>query len=95
ASSTSAACSYDPTSDVPTTDIPIDVLSGVDPTCPSTVSPGSTTVHTSSSIPARSGTTPATPFHHLSEMPEKEKVLLLKNLLQLKIRLSGNWKKKD
>ncbi|GJW49649.1 putative ribonuclease H-like domain-containing protein [Tanacetum coccineum] len=62
ASSNPAACSYDPTSDVPT-----DVPSGVAPTGPSTVSPGSTTVPTSSSIPAaepipaRSGTTTATP----------------------------------
>ncbi|GJU50449.1 putative ribonuclease H-like domain-containing protein [Tanacetum coccineum] len=67
ASSNPAACSYDPTSDVPTTAVPIDVPSGVDPTGPSTVSPGSTTVPTSSSIPAdesilaRSGTTTATP----------------------------------
>ncbi|GKG05041.1 hypothetical protein Tco_0315428, partial [Tanacetum coccineum] len=57
-SSNPAACSYDPTSDVP---------SGVAPTGPLTVSPGSTTVPTSSSIPAaepisaRSGTTTATP----------------------------------
>ncbi|GJV13616.1 putative ribonuclease H-like domain-containing protein [Tanacetum coccineum] len=54
--------------DVPTTtDVPTDVPSGVDPTGPSNVSPGSTTVPTNSSIPttepipARSGTTPATP----------------------------------
>ncbi|GKC62321.1 hypothetical protein Tco_1094919, partial [Tanacetum coccineum] len=58
-----AACSYDPTSDVPTTDVP----SGVAPTGPSTVSPGSTTVPTSSSIlaaepiPSRSATTTTTP----------------------------------
>ncbi|GKB66910.1 putative ribonuclease H-like domain-containing protein, partial [Tanacetum coccineum] len=51
-SSNPAACSYDPTSDVPTTDVPTDVPSGVAPTGPSTVSPGSTTVPTSSSIPA-------------------------------------------
>ncbi|GKB70608.1 hypothetical protein Tco_0932020 [Tanacetum coccineum] len=57
----------DPTSDVPTTAVPTDVDSGVAPTGPSTVSPGSTTVPTSSSspaaelIPARSGTTTATP----------------------------------
>ncbi|GJX68187.1 hypothetical protein Tco_0303914 [Tanacetum coccineum] len=62
-----AACSYDPTSDVPTTDVPTDVPSGVAPPGPSTVSPGSTTVPTSSSVPAaetisaRSGTTTATP----------------------------------
>ncbi|GJZ43793.1 putative ribonuclease H-like domain-containing protein [Tanacetum coccineum] len=66
------ACSYDPTTDVPTTkvpstDVPTDVPSGVAPTGPSTVSPGSTTVPTSSSVhaaetvPARSGTTTATP----------------------------------
>ncbi|GKG50133.1 hypothetical protein Tco_0521233, partial [Tanacetum coccineum] len=55
-----AACSYVPY-DVPTTEVPIDVPSGVDPTGPSTVSPGSTTVPTSSSILARSGTTTATP----------------------------------
>ncbi|GJR46238.1 putative ribonuclease H-like domain-containing protein [Tanacetum coccineum] len=67
ASRNPAACSYDPTSDVPTTAVPTDVPSGVDPTGPSTVSPGSTTVPTSSSIPAtapipaRSGTTTATP----------------------------------
>ncbi|GKA07651.1 putative ribonuclease H-like domain-containing protein, partial [Tanacetum coccineum] len=66
ASSNPAACSYDPTSDVPTTDVPTDVPSGVAPTGPSTVSPGSTTVPTSSfipaaePIPARSGTTTAT-----------------------------------
>ncbi|GKE61425.1 hypothetical protein Tco_1511792, partial [Tanacetum coccineum] len=63
ASSNPAACSYDPTSDVPTTDVPsgvaptgdvptTDVPSGVAPTGPSTFSPGSTTVPTSSSIPA-------------------------------------------
>ncbi|GJS25292.1 hypothetical protein Tco_0453924 [Tanacetum coccineum] len=67
-----AACSYDPTSDVPTTEVPstefpTDVPSGVAPTGPSTVSPGSTTVPTSSSVPAAetihasSGTTTATP----------------------------------
>ncbi|GKE92504.1 hypothetical protein Tco_1573599, partial [Tanacetum coccineum] len=71
ASSNPAVCSYDPTSDVPTNVptpvVPTDVLSGVDPTGPSTVSPGSTTVPTSHSIPAtepipaRSGTTTATP----------------------------------
>ncbi|GKB58079.1 hypothetical protein Tco_0914265 [Tanacetum coccineum] len=61
-SSNPDACSYDPTSDVPT-----EVPSGVAPTSPSTVSPGSITVPTSSSIPAvkqipaRSGTTTATP----------------------------------
>ncbi|GKA58580.1 hypothetical protein Tco_0757768 [Tanacetum coccineum] len=65
-SSNPAACSYDPTSDVPTTEVPTDVPSGVAPTGPSTISPGSTTVPTSSSIPAaepnpaRSGTTTAT-----------------------------------
>ncbi|GKE32250.1 hypothetical protein Tco_1451572, partial [Tanacetum coccineum] len=59
--------SRNPTSDVPTTTVPTDVPSGVDPTGPSTVSPGSTTVPTSSfipataPIPARSGTTTATP----------------------------------
>ncbi|GJW68164.1 hypothetical protein Tco_0122588, partial [Tanacetum coccineum] len=52
ASSNPAACSYDPTSDVPTTDVPTDVPSGVDPIGPSTVSLGSTIVPTSSSIPA-------------------------------------------
>ncbi|GJZ06418.1 ribonuclease H-like domain-containing protein [Tanacetum coccineum] len=46
------ACSYDHTSDVPTTDVPTDVPSGVAPPGPSTVSPGSTTVPTSSSVPA-------------------------------------------
>ncbi|GJZ83093.1 hypothetical protein Tco_0648266 [Tanacetum coccineum] len=71
ASNNPATCSYDPTSDVPTTDVPIDVPSGVAPTGPtdgpSTVSLGSTTVPTSSSIsaaepiPARSGTTTAPP----------------------------------
>ncbi|GKC29665.1 hypothetical protein Tco_1036959 [Tanacetum coccineum] len=81
-SSNPTACSYDPTSDVPitdvptsdvpttdvpTADVPTDVPSGVAPTGPSTVSPGSITVPTSSSIPsvepipARSGTTTATP----------------------------------
>ncbi|GJW85888.1 hypothetical protein Tco_0159033 [Tanacetum coccineum] len=67
ASSNPAACSYDPTSDVPTTDVPTDVPSSVAPPGASTVSPGSTTVPTSSSVPAaetifaRSGTTTATP----------------------------------
>ncbi|GKC56978.1 hypothetical protein Tco_1084576 [Tanacetum coccineum] len=77
ASSNPAACSDVPTSDVPTsdvpttdvptTDVPTHVPSGVTPTGPSTVSPGSTTVLTSSSIPAaepipaRSGTTTTTP----------------------------------
>ncbi|GJR80140.1 hypothetical protein Tco_0150925 [Tanacetum coccineum] len=62
-----AACSYDPTSDVPSTYVPTNVPSGVASTGPSTVSPGSTTVPTSSSvpaaetIPARSGTTTVTP----------------------------------
>ncbi|GKF26408.1 hypothetical protein Tco_0082302, partial [Tanacetum coccineum] len=56
-----------PASDVPTTDVPTDVPSGVAPTGSSTVSLGSTTVPTSSSIPtaepipAKSGTTTATP----------------------------------
>ncbi|GJU82506.1 hypothetical protein Tco_1284871 [Tanacetum coccineum] len=56
-----------PTSDVPTTDVPTHVPSSVAPTGPSTVSPGSTTVPSSTSIPvakpipARSGTTTATP----------------------------------
>ncbi|GJU35413.1 hypothetical protein Tco_1183767 [Tanacetum coccineum] len=70
-SSNPVACSYDPTSDDPTSDdptsvVPTGVPSGVDPTGSSTVSPGSTTVPTSSSIPAdgsflaRSGTTTAT-----------------------------------
>ncbi|GKF99984.1 hypothetical protein Tco_0301675, partial [Tanacetum coccineum] len=68
-----AACSYDPTSDVPTTDVPTDVPSGVVPPGPSTVSPGSTTVPTSSSVPAaetisaRSGTTTATPSSHVRD----------------------------
>ncbi|GJU52140.1 hypothetical protein Tco_1225854 [Tanacetum coccineum] len=68
-SSNPAACSYDPTSDVPTTDVP----SSVAPTGPSTISPGSTTVPTSSSIfaaeqiPARSGTTTATPSSHVRD----------------------------
>ncbi|GJU89348.1 putative ribonuclease H-like domain-containing protein [Tanacetum coccineum] len=62
-----AECSYDPTSDVPSTEFPTDVPSDGAPTGPSTVSPGSTTVPTSSSvpaaetIPASSGTTPETP----------------------------------
>ncbi|GKE12479.1 hypothetical protein Tco_1416030, partial [Tanacetum coccineum] len=66
ASNNPAACSYDPT-----TDVPIDVPSGVAPTSPtdgpSTVSLGSTTVPTIRSIPAaepipaRSGTTTAPP----------------------------------
>ncbi|GJY69129.1 hypothetical protein Tco_0472111 [Tanacetum coccineum] len=66
ASSNPAACSDVPTSDVPTSDVPTDVPSGVAPTCPLTVSPGSTTVPTCSfipaaePIPARSGTTTAT-----------------------------------
>ncbi|GJR51031.1 hypothetical protein Tco_1401552 [Tanacetum coccineum] len=67
ASRNPAACSYDPTSDVPTTVVPTDVPSSVDLTGPSTIFPGITTVPTSSSIPAtapipaRSGTTTATP----------------------------------
>ncbi|GKA54479.1 hypothetical protein Tco_0753428, partial [Tanacetum coccineum] len=77
-----ASCSYDPTSDVPSTDVPstdvpttevpftefpTDIPSGVAPTGPSTVSPGSTTVPTRSSvpaaeiIPASSATTTVTP----------------------------------
>ncbi|GJR18792.1 hypothetical protein Tco_0967319 [Tanacetum coccineum] len=67
-----AACSYDPTSDVhttevPSTEFPTDDPSDVAPTGPSTVSPGSANVPTSSSvpvaetIPASSGTTPPTP----------------------------------
>ncbi|GKC15492.1 hypothetical protein Tco_1012274, partial [Tanacetum coccineum] len=73
ASSNTAACSYDPTSDVPTTYVPTDVPSGVAPTGPSTFSPGSTTVPTSSSIPAaepipaRSGTTTATPSSYVKD----------------------------
>ncbi|GJT99938.1 hypothetical protein Tco_1110277 [Tanacetum coccineum] len=57
-----------PTSDVPTTEVPTDVPSVGAPTGPSPVSPGSTTVPTSSSvpvaetIPANSGTTPETPL---------------------------------
>ncbi|GJU06783.1 hypothetical protein Tco_1123213 [Tanacetum coccineum] len=60
-----------PTTDVPTADVPTDVPSGVAPTGPLTISPGSTTVPTSSSIPAtepipaRSGTTTATPSSHV------------------------------
>ncbi|GKB97900.1 hypothetical protein Tco_0984037, partial [Tanacetum coccineum] len=56
-----------PTSDVPTTEVPIDVPSVGAPTGPSTVSTGSTIVPTSSSvpaaetIPANSGTIPETP----------------------------------
>ncbi|GKB70431.1 hypothetical protein Tco_0931843, partial [Tanacetum coccineum] len=67
ASNNPVVCSYDPTSDVPTPAVPTDVPSGVDPTGPSTISPGSTTIPTSPSIPttepipARSGTTTATP----------------------------------
>ncbi|GJZ53400.1 putative ribonuclease H-like domain-containing protein [Tanacetum coccineum] len=62
-----AACSYDPTSDVPSTEFPTDVPSDGAPTGPSIVSPGSTTVPSSSSvpvaaiIPASSGTTLDTP----------------------------------
>ncbi|GKB22048.1 putative ribonuclease H-like domain-containing protein, partial [Tanacetum coccineum] len=53
---------------VPSTEFPTDVPSGVAPTGPSTVSPGSTIVPTSSfvpaaeTIPASSGTTTATPL---------------------------------
>ncbi|GJY64848.1 putative ribonuclease H-like domain-containing protein [Tanacetum coccineum] len=56
-----------PTSDVPTTEVPTDVPSDGVPTGPSTISLGSTTVPTSSSVPAAetipgsSGTTPKTP----------------------------------
>ncbi|GKG31966.1 hypothetical protein Tco_0426916, partial [Tanacetum coccineum] len=62
-----AACSYVPTTEVRSTNVPTDVPSGVASTGPSNVSPGSTTVPTSSSVPAaetippRSGTTTATP----------------------------------
>ncbi|GJW67390.1 hypothetical protein Tco_0121814 [Tanacetum coccineum] len=95
ASSNPTACSYDPNSDVPTTAIPTDVLSGVDPTGPSTVSPGSTTVPTSSSILLLNQFLLGVVLHllllhHLSEMSEKEKVLLLKNILQLEIILLSN-----
>ncbi|GJR96187.1 hypothetical protein Tco_0268361 [Tanacetum coccineum] len=75
ASSNPAACSYDPTTDVPT-----DVPSGVAPTGPSTVSPGSTIVPTNSSISAdepihaRSGTTTATPSSPVKD-PRKGKDL--------------------
>ncbi|GJS54256.1 hypothetical protein Tco_0627618 [Tanacetum coccineum] len=79
ASSNSAACSDVPTSDVPTTDVPTHVPSGVTPTGPSTVSPGSTIVPTSSSIPAAEPI-PARivqqncySHHHLSEMSRKGK----------------------
>ncbi|GJR14698.1 hypothetical protein Tco_0797350 [Tanacetum coccineum] len=67
ASSNPPACSDVPTSDVPTTNVPTDVPSGVAPPGPLPVSPCSTTVPTSSSVPAaktisaRSGTTTATP----------------------------------
>ncbi|GKG54419.1 hypothetical protein Tco_0560074, partial [Tanacetum coccineum] len=73
ASSNPAACSYDPTTDVP---------SGVAPTGPSTVSPGSTAVPTSSSIladepiPARSGTTTATPSSPVKD-PRKGKCVVV------------------
>ncbi|GKF85334.1 hypothetical protein Tco_0250232, partial [Tanacetum coccineum] len=56
-----------PTTEVPSTAVPTDVPSGVAPIGPSTISPGSTTVPTSSYVPtaetilARSGTTTATP----------------------------------
>ncbi|GJR49444.1 hypothetical protein Tco_1399965 [Tanacetum coccineum] len=83
ASSNPVACSYDPTSDVPTSDVPTtdvltDVPSSFSPTGPSTVSPGSTTIPTSSSIPvvepipASDGTTTLL-LHHLSMMPRKGK----------------------
>ncbi|GJY50955.1 hypothetical protein Tco_0441802 [Tanacetum coccineum] len=42
-----AACSYDPTGDVPTTKFSTDIPSDVAPTGPSTISPGSKTVPTS------------------------------------------------
>ncbi|GJV84719.1 hypothetical protein Tco_1524617, partial [Tanacetum coccineum] len=63
-----------PTSDVPTTEVPTDVPSVGAPTGPSPVSPGSTTVPTSSSvpaadtIPANSGTTPETPSSPLRDV---------------------------
>ncbi|GKB69174.1 hypothetical protein Tco_0930586, partial [Tanacetum coccineum] len=62
-----------PTSDVPTTEVPTDVPSVGAPTGPSPVSPGSTTVPTSSyvptaeTIPANSGTTPETPSSPLRD----------------------------
>ncbi|GJV14232.1 hypothetical protein Tco_1359555 [Tanacetum coccineum] len=72
-SSNPATCSYDPTSDVPT-----NVSSGIDPTGPSTVSPSSITVPTSSSIPAdesipaRSGTTIATHSSPVKDADRKD-----------------------
>ncbi|GKD10413.1 hypothetical protein Tco_1190098 [Tanacetum coccineum] len=62
-----------PTSDVPTTEVPTDVLSVGAPTGLSLVSPGSTTIPTSSfvpaakTIPANSGTTPKTPSSPLRD----------------------------
>ncbi|GJW55359.1 putative ribonuclease H-like domain-containing protein, partial [Tanacetum coccineum] len=47
-----AACSYDPTSVVPSTEFPTDFPYDGTPTSPSTVSPGSTTAPTSSFVPA-------------------------------------------
>ncbi|GJU43946.1 hypothetical protein Tco_1201212 [Tanacetum coccineum] len=63
-----------PTSDVPTTEDPTDVPSVGAPTGPSTISPGSTIVPTSSfvhaaeTIPANSGTTPETPSSHVRDV---------------------------
>ncbi|GJX64555.1 hypothetical protein Tco_0298898, partial [Tanacetum coccineum] len=74
-----AAYSYDPTTDV-TTDVP----SGADPPGPLTVSPGSITVPTSSSvpaaetIPARSGTTTTTPSSPVRDARKRKGVVVEK-----------------
>ncbi|GKG55706.1 hypothetical protein Tco_0574600, partial [Tanacetum coccineum] len=83
ASSNPAACFDVPTSNVPTSDVPTDVPSGVAPPGPLPVSPGSTTVPTSSFVPAaetifaRSGTTNATPSSHVRDA-RKEKGVAVK-----------------
>ncbi|GJX79527.1 hypothetical protein Tco_0327676, partial [Tanacetum coccineum] len=71
-----------PIGDVPTTEVPTDVHSVGAPIGPSLVSPGSTTVPTSSSvpvadtIPANSGTTPETPSSPLRDVRKGKGVVV-------------------
>ncbi|GKG21224.1 hypothetical protein Tco_0383819, partial [Tanacetum coccineum] len=74
-------------------DVPAGATTG-----PSTIYPSSTTVPTTSSVPALLHqfllvvVIHLNLLHHLKEMPEREKVSLLTHPLQLSIRLSSNWK---
>ncbi|GJX73960.1 hypothetical protein Tco_0312555, partial [Tanacetum coccineum] len=71
-----------PTSDVPTTEVPTDVPSVGASTGPSPVSPGSTTIPTSSYVPAadtiptNSGTTPETPSSPLRDVRKGKGVVV-------------------